>query len=51
MLGFKLLDKLNLPTTRVMKEGKRFARKMPISQLAKKANMPVYQMFKKFYGK
>jgi len=51
MLGLELLDKLGgTPATKLMKKSRKFAGQLPLAQAAKKANMPIYKMFKKRYG-
>ena len=51
MLGLKLLEKVGeLPTAKIFKTGGKYAGKLPLAQAAKKANMPIYEMFKKRYG-
>ena len=64
MLGLELLDKLGgtpatklidklggTPATKLIKKNSgKFAGQLPLAHAAKKANIPIYEMFKKRYG-
>ena len=54
MLALKLLKEMGgTPSMKLLGETKKFGKfagQLPLAQAAKKANMPIYQMFKKRYG-